>query len=112
MGRQQNLRGIRLPNGWPRHVTSAMLHVIALAQYAMAYTRSWAANSPIARQRLQAENDQLKQLVALLTEEIRIKDARMKRIAAQRRPQYALCLPEITSGRKTAFSGVSAGLRI
>ena len=41
-----------------------MLHVIALAQYAIAYTRSWAVNCPIARQRLQAENDQLKQLVA------------------------------------------------
>ena len=66
-----------------------MLHVIALAQYAMTYTRSWAVNSPIARQRLQAENDELKQLVAWLTEEIRIKDARMKRIAAQKRPQYA-----------------------
>ncbi len=103
MARQQNLRGIPLPNGWPRHVTSAMLHVIALAQYAMAYTRSWAVNSPIARQRLQAENDQLKQLVALLTEEIRIKDARMKRIAAQRRPQYApverMAILELRSAR-------------
>ena len=103
MAKRQNLRGIPLPSGWPRHVTSAMLHVISLAQYAMAYTRSWAVNSPIARQRLQAENDQLKQLVALLTEEIRIKDARMKRIAAQRRPQYApverMAILELRSAR-------------
>ncbi len=78
-----------LPRGWSRRVRSAMLHVIALAQYAMAYTRSWAANCRIARLRLKAENDQLKQHVALLTEEIRIKDASMKRIAAHKRPHYA-----------------------
>ncbi len=103
MARQQNLRGIPLPSGWPRHVASAMLHVIALAQYAIACTRSWAVNSPIARQRLQAENDRLKQLVAWLTEEIRIKDARMKRIAAQKRPQYApverMAILELRSAR-------------
>ncbi len=28
-----------LLKGWPQAVNSAMLHVIALAQYAMAYTR-------------------------------------------------------------------------
>jgi len=65
-----------------------MLHVIALAQYAMAYTRSWAVNGRIARVGLKAENDQLKQGVALLAEEMRIKDARMKRIDPQKRPHY------------------------
>jgi putative transposase len=65
-----------------------VLHVISLAQFALAYTRSWAVNSPVARVRLKAENAQLRQQVALLTEEIRIKDARMKRIAPQRRPHY------------------------
>jgi len=66
-----------------------MLHVISLAQYAVAYTRGGAVNSPIARLRLKAENDQLRQHVVLLTEEIRLKDARMKRIAASKRPHYA-----------------------
>jgi putative transposase len=61
---------------------------MSLAQYALAYTRSWAVNSPVARVRLKAENCQLRQQVALLTEEIRIKDARMSRIAPQRRPHY------------------------
>ncbi len=65
-----------------------MLHVLSLAQYAVAYTRSWAADSRSARVRLRAENDRLRQHVALLAEEIRIKDARMKRVAAQRRPHY------------------------
>ncbi|MCP4249283.1 MAG: transposase family protein [bacterium] len=65
-----------------------MLHVIALAQYAVAYTRGWAVNGRIGRVRLKAENDQLRQQVALLTEEIRIKDARMKRVDPPKRPHY------------------------
>ena len=93
-----------------------MLHVIALAQYAMAYTRSWAVNSPVARHRLQAENDQLKQLAALLTEEIRIKDARMKRIAAQRRPQYApverMAILELRSARAWSSRQAAQALQI
>lgn len=79
---------IALPRDWSHRVKSAMLNVTALAQYAVTYTRGWAVNSPIARQRLKAENDRLRQDVALLTEEIRIKDARMKRIDSQRRPHY------------------------
>jgi hypothetical protein len=38
--------------------------------------------------RLTAEKDRLEQELALLREEIRIKDARMTRLAAHRRPQY------------------------
>jgi hypothetical protein len=57
-----------------------MLHVIALGHYAVAYTRAWAVNGRIARVRLKAENDELRQQVALLTEEICIKDARLRRI--------------------------------
>jgi len=82
-------QGIPLPRGWPRHVKSAMSHVIALAQYAVAYTRSWALNDRTALVRLQDENDLLQQKVALLREEIRIKDARMKRVAPQTRPHHA-----------------------
>ena len=54
-----------------------MLHVISLAQYATVYTRSWAVDSMNGRVRLKAENDRQKQEIALLREEIRIKDARM-----------------------------------
>jgi transposase InsO family protein len=88
MARHQNPGRIPLPRGWPQHVRSAMLHVIALAQYAVAYTRGWAVNARIARVRLTAQNDQLRQEVALLREEIRIKDARMKRVEPQKRPHY------------------------
>lgn len=79
---------IRLPANWRQHVKSAVLHVISLAQYAMAYTRSWAADSSNARVRLTVENDRLNQEVRLLREELRLKDARIARLAPHRRPQY------------------------
>ena len=49
--------------------------VIGPAQYATVYTRCSAANSLNVRLRLKAENDRFRQEVALLKEEIRIKDA-------------------------------------
>ena len=79
---------IPLPRGWPQAVKSTMLHVISLAQYALAYTRSWALNSQVARVRSKAESDQLRQHAALLAEELRVKDARMMRMPAQMRPHY------------------------
>ena len=48
---------IPLPRGWPSRVKSAILHVISLAQFTLAYTRGWAANSPNSRIRLKAELD-------------------------------------------------------
>ena len=89
MVKRTNPLRIRLPRGWPQSVKSATLHVISLAQFSMAYTRGWAVNCPIARLRLKAENDQLKQDLALLKEEIRIKDARMNPIDPHKRPPYA-----------------------
>lgn len=79
---------VPLPKNWNRHVKSAILHVVSLTQYAVAYTRSWAADSSNARVRLTAERDRLEQEVALLREEIRIKDARLARLDAHRRPHY------------------------
>jgi putative transposase len=65
-----------------------VLHAISLAHFSLTYTRSWAANGWNARIRLKAENERLRQEFALLEEEMRIKDARMLRIPAQRRPHY------------------------
>ena len=45
MEKQTNPSGIPLPRGWPQCVKSAMLHVISLAQFALAHTRGWAVNS-------------------------------------------------------------------
>ena len=64
-----------LSSRWAANVKSAVLHVISLGHYAIEAARGWAANSINARVRLTAENDQLKQEVQLLREELRIKDA-------------------------------------
>jgi putative transposase len=60
-----------------------------LARYSLTSARGWAANSIDARVRLKAQRDRLCQEIALLREEIRIKDLRMGRVAPHRRPHYA-----------------------
>ena len=72
---------IPLPKGWPRFMRSAVIQAISLAYCSLTFTRSYAANSINARIRLKQENDRLRQEVALLIEEMRIKDSRMERIA-------------------------------
>jgi hypothetical protein len=79
---------VPLPTHWHRHVRSAVLHVIALARLAAAEVRGWAVNSPVTRLRLAAQLDHARQEIALLREELRIKDARMAAIPAHRRPHY------------------------
>jgi hypothetical protein len=48
---------IPLPHAWPSRVKSAILHVIGLAQFTIAYTRGWAADSVNTRVRFKAERD-------------------------------------------------------
>jgi putative transposase len=79
---------VPLPKGWPRVVRSAVLQVVGLAQMSLTYSRSWAADSRLARVRLQAALDQARSEVAMLLEELRIKDARVGRIDPRRRPNY------------------------
>jgi hypothetical protein len=76
-----------LPKVWRSSVKGAVIHTIALAHYAIC-TRSWAADSRNARIRLKARLDQANQEIAMLREEVRIKDARMTQISPHRRPQY------------------------
>jgi len=77
-----------LPSGWSRCVRSAVVHVVSIANVAFTVTRARAANEPDGRIRLQAELDQRDREISLLREELRIKDARMQRVPAQRRPHY------------------------
>ncbi|MGA9654257.1 MAG: hypothetical protein WBV96_10140, partial [Polyangia bacterium] len=79
---------VPLPSSWPKHAKSATLHVISLANFALTQVRGWAANSPIHRVRLAAQLDQLNSEVAMLREEIPIKDARMATLLPHRRPHY------------------------
>jgi len=78
-----------LPKGWPAFVRSALLQAISLAHLAIVHARGWAANSLNTRVRLAACLERARAEIAMLREEIRIKDARMRAIPAQRRPHYA-----------------------
>lgn len=77
-----------LPDDWPKRIRSAMLSVVSLAHAAIIHTRGWAANSPIQRVRLSGELNRAKEEIMLQREEIRIKDARMRRIDPRNRPYY------------------------
>ena len=79
---------IPLPRSWTSRVKSAILHAISLAQFTMAHTRGWAANSPNSRIRLKADLDRAHQEIALLREELRILNARMAQLPPHRRPYY------------------------
>lgn len=63
---EQDTPKLTLPMSWTKHVRSAVLHVISLAQYAAVYTRSWAVDSMNGRVRLRAELDRANQEIALL----------------------------------------------
>ena len=77
-----------LPKDWPRHVRSAVLHVIALAHAALTRARGWCLNCRVTRARLAGELDRAHSEISLLREELRIKDVRMAKIEPKRRPQY------------------------
>ena len=79
---------VRLPNNWPRRVRSAIVHAASMATIAFTHALARVANNPDAQIRAQAEIARLQREVELLLEEARIKDARMERLPAQRRPHY------------------------
>jgi hypothetical protein len=84
----QLVSDISLPTSWAKNVRSAVLHVISLAQFALIYTRGWAANALNPHARQAAAMDRLTNEVALLQEELRIKDARIAKLDPRRRPHY------------------------
>lgn len=79
---------LALPRSWPRRVRSAAVNAISLADFALTSALSWAAQSLNPRLRLRAELERARQEISLLREEIRIKDARMQHLEAQKRPHY------------------------
>jgi len=80
--------GAALPKGWSEHVRSALIHAVSLAAAAWTLTRSRAATSRSQGRRLQAELDRASTEIALLKEELEIKDARLSRLSSRRRPHY------------------------
>ena len=88
---RDNLRMHRspdLPRAWPKVACAALVQLMGIAHVALTRSRSWCVDSRLARVRLRGRVDRLEQEVALLREELRIKDARLARIPAQERPRY------------------------
>ncbi len=79
---------IPLPKGWRKVTREGVVHAISVA--AMAMTSAWSKASACrpSRQRALAEVDRLGTEVALLKEELELKDARLARVPARRRPYY------------------------
>ncbi len=77
-----------LPRGWTKTVRSSVLHAISIAGIAL--TRAWgsAATSRNRKTSLLAELDRAKTEIALLNEELTIKNDRLARVPSRRRPHY------------------------
>ncbi len=78
-----------LPRGWKRRVRSSVLQILALSHYTFTALLARAANSKNRQVRLQTEIDRRDHEIALLHEELRIKDGRMERVPPHRRPHYS-----------------------
>ncbi len=88
MARQYDRTGIRLPKNSSDCVRSAVVHVISLARFALLAAENCANRGRSAKPHRPSQCSRLKQEIALLREELRIKDGRMGRIAPHRRPHY------------------------
>ncbi len=77
-------RQIRLPRQWPEHVKSGILHAISLASVVLSFARGHVTG----RRRPQAQIEQANAEIALLREELYIKDSRWERSRPRRRPHY------------------------
>ena len=79
---------VALPKEWPRGAKFAIVHALALAHLVATHVRGWCADSPLKRVRLAAECERLRSEVAMLREELRIKDMRLARVPPRNRPHY------------------------
>ncbi len=78
---------IPLPRGWNCRAKSAILHILALSHYTFTSLLARAALSKNRQVRLRTHIDRRDREIALLQEELRIKDARMERVPPHSRPQ-------------------------
>ena len=77
-----------LPRAWRDVTRTGVLHAISVAAMAMTSAWSKASAGRSSWQRALAEVDRLGTEVALLKEELELKDARLTRVPARRRPYY------------------------
>jgi transposase-like protein len=87
-GRSWKLPTIALPREWSASAKAGVVQAVALAHYALVHVRSLGASSALAEVRRSSEIERLEAEVALLREELRIKDVRLARIAPAERPHY------------------------
>jgi transposase InsO family protein len=85
---RSNVTGFSLPKNWPQSVKTAVLHVVSLAHVAIVHARSIVVNGPDAGTRHTGDLQGALDEIALLDEELRIKDTRMTATDAHRRPHY------------------------
>jgi len=79
---------IPTPRIWPKHVKTGILRAIALARMAFCAARGRASRSSKPGVRLVSDLNEARREIALLEEEIRLKDLRMARVPARHRPFY------------------------
>ena len=82
-------RALPLPKGWSDHLKSSLLHAISLAAMALTVARSRAPGARGQTHRLQAGLERANSEIALLKEELEIKDDRWSRLPSRRRPRYS-----------------------
>jgi len=75
-----------LPKGWPKTIRSSVLNGVSLASAALATAWARAARNRRPRVQLVAELERAKTEIALLKEELSIKDTRWGRVPPRRRP--------------------------
>jgi transposase-like protein len=81
-------RALPLPKGWTKRLKSSLLHAISLAATALTVARGRAVSSRRTIDRLQDELERALTEIALLKEELDIKDARWSRLPSRRRPHH------------------------
>ena len=77
-----------LPKQWPNRIKSAVVHAVSLAQYAVTTAHAQMAKTGDASSRLRRKIERLERELAVVREEMRIKDCRLARIPSLRRPHY------------------------
>ena len=77
-----------LPRQWPEHVKSAVLHAVSLASMVFGSVCGSVSKRHDKILRLRVELERVISEIALLKEEMRIKDERLGRIPPKKRPYY------------------------
>jgi transposase InsO family protein len=88
---RRTMQKIPLPRDWQDYIQNSLLQAIALARVALTDVWSGFENGPLVCAQQAARIARLETQLALLGEELRIKDARMARIAPRARPHYPPC---------------------